>query len=78
MHSSLANSVNRTLPKEVQKSVTIEILSHLDFKSKTREFDLSVLLIDRYNYSECFLCKILIIYYFYILVYLSYLSTSAV
>ena len=59
------------------KSVTIEILSHLDFKTKTRELDLSVLLIDRYNYSECFLCKILIINYFYVLVYLSYLSTSA-
>ena len=42
----------------------IEILSHLEFKTKTRELDLSVLLIDRYSYSECFLCKILIIYYF--------------
>ena len=46
------------------KPEIIEILSHLEFKTKTPEPDLSVLLIDRYSYSECFLCKILIIYYF--------------
>ena len=45
------------------KPEIMEIFSHLEFKTKTREPDLSVLLIDRYSYSECFLCKILIIYY---------------
>ena len=50
MHPSLEHSVNRTsYTRLLSPKFPIEILSHLEFKTKTRELDLSVLLNDRYS-----------------------------
>ena len=46
MHPSLENLVNRTFPKP---EISYRNLVSFGIKTKTRELDLSVLLIDRYS-----------------------------